>query len=453
MGSFISRLVVAFLKNITLFQVLVALEVGLVSTIVAHTYAIYFLLRRLPVAPITFIVRLLTGILAILWIVVAAVDTYRNYVTNSKPPEPKPKVKNPNLFEPPSPGAKLSSILTQKTVGGRSSNPPKGTSSPAHKLSLLPTINLILLIPSLLSLAAFYDFVYAPSALDLGRDVAFLKVGHFTATTAKVVIRDSQSPNLTLMIAVIGNSTLLEAPYYDELLNPSLTTTIASALGDSAMDSAHGLKWKRLFDVQPNSERDFTNMAEIRDLEPSTKYLVRAVRHLPGWSFHRELNRVGFRTAPPPVDRLNPQKAGVRFNFGSGSCMLPNFPYRPLQWSSIAGLRSITQHALEFFMFTGDFIYVDQPSTPLFTIEDFRRKFRQAYRSRDTTALHQRMPLYYSYDDHEYPANWDQRGTFLTENAITAYEEYNGLGNPAGPALGPLRMTIEYESPLPTGPY
>ncbi|KAI9505223.1 PhoD-like phosphatase-domain-containing protein, partial [Coemansia spiralis] len=126
-----------------------------------------------------------------------------------------------------------------------------------------------------------------------------------------------------------------------------------------------------------------------------------------------------------------------RLRFGTGSCIKPNFPYRPTTTPDVYGFASMLGHSdnLDMIMFMGDFIYADVPQYIGGETEDYRRLYRQVYMAPSTRSLLRKVPMLHVYDDHEIKNNWHLKDKPPMGSAMTAYNEYNGKPNP--PTVAP----------------
>ncbi|KAJ2002888.1 hypothetical protein GGI04_003162, partial [Coemansia thaxteri] len=140
------------------------------------------------------------------------------------------------------------------------------------------------------------------------------------------------------------------------------------------------------------------------------------------------LGSVEFKTAPAPSHP-------ARLRFATGSCIKPNFPYTPTLSPDIQGFKSMLDHSqtLDFVMFLGDFIYADLPLYFGSAVEDYRRLYRQVYRTPSARSLMHKVPTVHVYDDHEILNNWHDGDVAPMGSALVAYNEYNGLPNPPSP--------------------
>lgn len=123
-----------------------------------------------------------------------------------------------------------------------------------------------------------------------------------------------------------------------------------------------------------------------------------------------------------------------KFTFLSTSCILPRFPYNPLDHPlAIPGLRHLARklpelHA-QFMLFLGDFIYVDVPERFGKSAEEYRMQYRQVYASPDWKEV-SRIPWIHVLDDHEISNDWSSGATGVYNAAMGAWKLYQGQANP-----------------------
>ncbi|KAJ1963538.1 hypothetical protein IWQ62_003183, partial [Dispira parvispora] len=295
----------------------------------------------------------------------------------------------------------------------------------------------VLTLLNVLAVIFVLDFVFVPYFFHEAHDVTFMRVGALYPDGAKILVRDPDAAKVKLWVAPLNiPHDVVRQTVYDQVL-PS---TLEESVDDDTISTRDSLVWQLWSETEPSVTPDFTYVLRLTHLEAHTHYVVRGVRHFAN-DTTQELNRVAFRTAPLPSASLKGETlpTGVKFTFASGSCIKPNFPYHPLSVSRLPGFRSMAQHSAEFLLFLGDFIYADVPYFFGPAVEDYRRLYRQVYSESDTLTLLERMPMIHMYDDHEVLNNWDRRSKFPTENALTAYEEYQGLANPDPPLLDTRR--------------
>ncbi|KAJ2827674.1 hypothetical protein GGI24_002590 [Coemansia furcata] len=263
--------------------------------------------------------------------------------------------------------------------------------------------NALLLFVHLILFAMVLDFVYRP-LLAPGLDLLVFRPGHVSHDSAKLHIRYPDGGELELRYRELGDGP------------------------DSIY--ASNVPWESAGVFEPpTNATDFTMTTALMNLRPSTKYVV--ALHCRQPTLYAEtalLSSVEFKTAPVPG-----RPAHLRF--ATGSCIKPNFPYRPTLSPDIRGFASILDHSedLDMVVFLGDFIYADLPLYFGSSVEDYRRLYRQVYRTQSARRLMRKVPMVHVYDDHEIMNNWHTGDAPPMGSAMAAYNEYNGLANPPSP--------------------
>ncbi|KAJ1962949.1 hypothetical protein GGI12_002341 [Dipsacomyces acuminosporus] len=196
------------------------------------------------------------------------------------------------------------------------------------------------------------------------------------------------------------------------------------------MDSENSAAWEVAGPYNaPTNATDFTTTITIGNLKPGARYTAELRNKLPSSpSSAVVLGSVEFKTAPQP-------NTPTKLRFATGSCIKPNFPYKPTLSPDVYGFASMLEHSnsLDMMLFLGDFIYADLPFYFGPSNEDYRRLYRQVYMADSTRKLVQRVPMLHVYDDHEIKDNWHGQDSPPMGNAMTAYNEYNGDANPDPP--------------------
>ncbi|THH31384.1 hypothetical protein EUX98_g2819 [Antrodiella citrinella] len=227
------------------------------------------------------------------------------------------------------------------------------------------------------------------------------------------------------------------------------------------------------------SQSDWVDTARLGGLWPSTTYEYRLQNGSHVLPYPAEPIR--FKTFPDP--RLT---TGSHFRFLVSSCTAPNFPYLPFQGRRIKGFDLLAEYLwstspvvvpsapspttvlvdspaaeeistvtdvaapkttlsaqvipavakltppAEFMLFLGDFIYAD---VPLYFGDDqgmYRQFYRRNYQSPSFRKVYERLPIFYTYDDHDIKNNYvglanDSLPPF--QNASNAYRLYNADAN------------------------
>jgi alkaline phosphatase D len=120
----------------------------------------------------------------------------------------------------------------------------------------------------------------------------------------------------------------------------------------------------------------------------------------------------------------------------STSCTKPFYPYNPADHGPrVKGLEYlgdfVSQNAVEFILFLGDFIYIDLPYPIGWTRDHYTTAYRQIYASPSWSAALQSLPWLHVYDDHEIINDWLVNETGLYKDVVHPFWNYQGLANPA----------------------
>ncbi|KAJ2161235.1 hypothetical protein GGF46_001663 [Coemansia sp. RSA 552] len=274
----------------------------------------------------------------------------------------------------------------------------------------VPLGKVLFLIVHIGLFAMVLDFVYRP-LIAPAEGLLVFRPGYVSHAAAKLHIRYPDGGQLELRYReVLPKANLLYHNTDTEELEP-----------------ADSIPWESAGSfAPPTSETDFTMTTELLNLLPLTRYVVELHSRQP--TLHAETVRLGsaeFKTAPTPGDP-------TKLRFGTGSCIKPNFPYRPTMSPDVYGFASMLDHSehLDMIMFMGDFIYADVPLYFGGDTEDYRRLYRQVYAARSSRRLLRKVPMLHVYDDHEIKNNWHRQEQAPMGSAMTAYDEYNGRANP-----------------------
>ncbi|UKZ46345.1 hypothetical protein TrVGV298_000546 [Trichoderma virens] len=129
----------------------------------------------------------------------------------------------------------------------------------------------------------------------------------------------------------------------------------------------NGLIWQSVGSVKSTAnETDFTSALTI----PLLSYAEQQK-----YEWRTSNNHSGELTAAPKPGKM-PSQNGGKYTFLSTSCILPRFPYSPLDHPlAIPGLRNLAKRLPElgaqFMLFLGDFIYVDVPERFGKSVEEY----------------------------------------------------------------------------------
>ncbi|KAJ3998054.1 PhoD-like phosphatase-domain-containing protein [Lentinula boryana] len=278
-------------------------------------------------------------------------------------------------------------------------------------------------------LLAFVDFCASPY-FDHASDVIFSRIGAVSDSSAKILIR---YPNLNETIQVVWR------------------------------ESKPNAAWNKGATLNLSEENDWVDTVTLSGLWPSTNYeyaLAGANSSLLAYSD----SPLQFRTFPDPH-----LPGGTHFRFLASSCILPNFPYAPLQRRRIRGFDLLAEYLFpsssdsvmgtaessndteafssnnqdvstslpaSFLLFLGDFIYADVPLYFGNTKESYRRLYRRNYQSSSFRKIYEKLPMFHTYDDHEIINNFSGASNDSTQpypSASDAFQIYNANGNPSPP--------------------
>ncbi|TFY64442.1 hypothetical protein EVJ58_g2610 [Rhodofomes roseus] len=322
--------------------------------------------------------------------------------------------------------------------------PTEESSSLTALLLSLPTpsrpLRLANLFINTLLAAAALEFVTYPY-FDDAAGVVYTRVGAVYPDAAKIVVRypglaGFNQTNATVQLAwrQVPKSGAVESDVWKD--------------GPSALLS---------------EELDWVNTVKLSSLWPSTTYEY-TLRDANKTQLPYPSSPIRFRTFPDPY--LN---SGVNFRFLASSCIVPNFPYTPLQGRTIKGFDLLADYLwpkntpgkftmpppssstptpaetesadesaagtsaldqpeptaapvfsanaqtvdpvaskapTEFMIFMGDFIYADVPIYYGDDKEAYRRLYRRNYQSPSFRKVYERLPFIHTYDDHEIINNY-----------------------------------------------
>ncbi|PNP39395.1 hypothetical protein TGAM01_v207063 [Trichoderma gamsii] len=188
----------------------------------------------------------------------------------------------------------------------------------------------------------------------------------------------------------------------------------------------NGLIWQSVGSVKATTnETDFTGALTI----PLLSYTEQQK-----YEWRTSNNHTGELTAAPKPGKM-PVQNGGKYTFLSTSCILPRFPYNPLDHPlAIPGLRNLAKRlpelSAQFMLFLGDFIYVDVPERFGKSAEEYRMQYRQVYASPEWPTVGQNLSWIHVLDDHEIANDWDANTTGIYKNAVDPWHIYQAQINP-----------------------
>eukprot|EP00029_Vermamoeba_vermiformis_P000129 TRINITY_DN10147_c0_g1_i1.p1 TRINITY_DN10147_c0_g1~~TRINITY_DN10147_c0_g1_i1.p1 ORF type:complete len:312 (-),score=25.10 TRINITY_DN10147_c0_g1_i1:380-1315(-) len=177
-------------------------------------------------------------------------------------------------------------------------------------------------------------------------------------------------------------------------------------------------KWTVSSPYRLKDEKDYLASVTATDLQPKTTYQYQFV-----YDEGAETIEAGtFTTRPIP----GPDST-YAFNFAFGSCIYSN----PQTKQPLNGIKQIiSQGAIDFNLFLGDFIYHEHPFPLHNDVDFFRYQYRTVYNRPEIAQLFGSNPSYFMFDDHELRNNWDQGIAAPYPDAIQAWQDYAGSLNP-----------------------
>ncbi|KAF7440880.1 hypothetical protein PC9H_001229 [Pleurotus ostreatus] len=291
------------------------------------------------------------------------------------------------------------------------------------------------------------------------------------ALTTIVLSLPTQSRGLRLANAAINVLLLLAAvefvayPFFDAAQDVVFTRigavypdgvkiTVRHPLVEEESQSLHiiwreaqgGFKnWTTGPELKLIEANDWVSTVQLKGLWPKTKYEYR-LSWDNGTLLEYPQNPIPFRTFPDAQ-----LTTATRFRFAVTSCIIPNFPYVPLQGRTIKGFDLLADYLgvndvattitslskpfpspMEFMLFLGDFIYADVPVFIGDTKEAYRRLYRRNYQSSSFRKIYEKFPIFHAYDDHEILNNYAGKGNDSMPpfpSASDAFKIYNADGN------------------------
>jgi alkaline phosphatase D len=245
------------------------------------------------------------------------------------------------------------------------------------------------------------DFVYHGTLMYPSDDLSFVRLGYVSHDEARFLMRE---PNQTHM--PISFQLHIKEP--------------RTAIDNPIWQTVAGINWT-------GNDTDFTAAVTV------------PLRHTEQrvYEWKTSNGHSGEFVSPPKPGALSQFNDG-KFTFLSTSCILPHFPYNPLDHPlSIPGMRHLAKLlpdlGAQFMLFLGDFIYVDVPWRMGSQVIDYREKYRQAYASPEWAAVGQNLSWIHVLDDHEIANDWSSNLTGVYSTAIDPFVHYHAQVNPPPP--------------------
>lgn len=293
--------------------------------------------------------------------------------------------------------AKTVDVKEKITVREQRANPwsillfgaPSSTRPIASILTLL--INLVLIGGT--ADALFRARIYYPAD-----DLSFVRLGHVSPTEARFLIREPDQTKLPVTFEI-------------------QIKDAQPPVDGSIWQEAGGVQWT-------SNATDFTAALTV-PLHPSRQHR---------YEWRSSNNHSGEFLAPPKAGVM-PEYHDGKFTFLSTSCILPRFPYNPMDHPlAIPGLRHLANKLPElgaqFMLFLGDFIYVDVPERFGKSVEEYRMQYRQVYASPDWAPVAQNLSWIHVLDDHEISNDWSSNSTGVYNAAVDPWHLYQANVNP-----------------------
>ncbi|KAL0578425.1 hypothetical protein V5O48_003575 [Marasmius crinis-equi] len=272
-------------------------------------------------------------------------------------------------------------------------------------------------INALLAVAAA-DLILTPR-LDTSLDVVFSRVGAVYPDSVKIVAR---YPNVAEPVHIS----------WRELSKSNITKP-----------------WKQGPALQLVEENDWTDTVTLKGLWPGSRYEY-ILSNNETTPLDSASSPISFRTFPDPKI-----SSGKSLRFVATSCVTPNFPWAPFQWRTIKGFDYLADYIwpqsslsdveeenpttfvqtppeTDFMLFLGDFIYADVPLYAGNDRESYRRLYRRNYNSPSFRKVYEKLPIFFTYDDHEIINNYDggnNDSKIPFPSASSAFATYNANSN------------------------
>lgn len=229
-------------------------------------------------------------------------------------------------------------------------------------------------------------------------DASFARLGYVSPDVAKLMIRE---PDQSKMPVIVQHRLLDPQPPFE---NP--VWQVSGAVASTSKDS------------------DYTFVVDIPLGHPNQRW----------YEYKTSTNHTGKFLSAPKAGHMSSYNDG-KFTFLSTSCILPRFPYNPLDHGlAIPGLRHLADKLPElgaqFMLFLGDFIYVDVPERFGKSVDEYSMQYRQVYASPDWAPVGQNLSWIHVIDDHEISNDWSSQDTGVYKTALKPWEIYQGAGNP-----------------------
>ncbi|KAH8177269.1 phoD-like phosphatase domain-containing protein [Sarocladium implicatum] len=251
---------------------------------------------------------------------------------------------------------------------------------------------------NVLMIALVADSIYRIRLLHPVEDLSFVRLGYVSHTDAKFLIREPDQSKMPITLEIHIKDA--QAPFDNPLWH-----------------TAGGVRWTA-------NDTDYTAAITVP--------LIHSKQRRYEWRTSN--NHSGEFIAAPKPGQM-PELTDGKFTFLSTSCILPRFPYNPLDHPlSIPGVKHLAAKLPElkaqFMLFLGDFIYVDVPQQFHSTVNEYSMQYRQVYASPDWPSIGQNLSWIHVLDDHEIFNDWSSNSTGVYKNAVRPWHTYNADLNP-----------------------
>ncbi|GAO15198.1 uncharacterized protein UV8b_04255 [Ustilaginoidea virens] len=270
-----------------------------------------------------------------------------------------------------------------------------------------PKVSLLTFLINMVLVGLTVDALYRARWYYPAKDLSFVRLGYVSPGEARFLIREPNNERLpvTLQIRAKSSELLLDHSPWEIAAKVQLTT----------------------------NETDFT--------EAVTVALAHSEQRWYEWKTSN--NFTGEFLAPPKPGDM-PTFHGGKFTFLSTSCILPRFPYNPVDHAlAIPGLRHLARMlpnlGAQFMLFLGDFIYIDVPERFGKSTEEYRMQYRQVYASPDWAPVGQNLSWIHVLDDHEISNDWSSNKTGIYEAAVGPWHTYQAAVNPPAAVMAGTR--------------
>ncbi|KAF4511140.1 hypothetical protein G6O67_002963 [Ophiocordyceps sinensis] len=261
-----------------------------------------------------------------------------------------------------------------------------------------PILSALTFLINVLLVGLTVDALFRARWYHQAQDLSFVRLGYVGPSEAKFLIREPDQAKMPITLEIRIKE---PKPPFD---NPLWQT-------------AGGARWT-------SNATDFTAVIPVP--------LMLSEQRIYEW---KTSNNYTGEFLSPPKPGIMPKYNNGKFTFISTSCILPRFPYNPLDHPlAIPGLRHLARKlpdlGAQFMLFLGDFIYVDVPERFGKSTEEYRMQYRQVYASPDWAPVGQNLSWLHVLDDHEISNDWSSNTTGVYKAAVDPWHIYQAGVNP-----------------------